>query len=671
MSDSALDTLSINTIRTLAIDAVQKANSGHPGLPMGAAPMAYALWNDFRVHDPKDPTWINRDRFILSAGHGSMLLYALLHLTGYDVSLDDLKNFRQWDSPTAGHPEWGHCPGVDATTGPLGQGSANAVGMAIAERLLAKQFNRPGHEIVDHMTYALVSDGDLMEGIAAEAGSLAGHLGLGKLVYVYDDNDICLDGPTSNTFTEDVAARYESYGWHVQRVENGDTDLAGLRAAIAAAKAETGKPSLVLVKTTIGYGSPNKAGKAAAHGSPLGPDEVAAAKEQLGWDVSKHFYVPDEVAAHLGAAVEKGGRARAEWQERFEAYRAAHSDLAAAFEARVRGELPAGWDSELPTFAAGDSIATRSAASKAENAIAAKVPGLAGGDADLSCSTKSAIAGEPLFARGEAARNIQFGVREHAMGAIVNGMDYHGALRAFASTFFVFSDYMRGSVRLSALNKQPVIYVWTHDSIGVGEDGPTHQPVEHLASLRAMPNLHVMRPCDGNEATEAWRYAMARTDGPTALVLSRQNLPVLDRETHGAAAGLARGAYVLADADGATPDAILIGTGAEVHVALAARELLAADGIKARVVSMPCWEAFSAQPDDYREEVLPRAVRARVSVEAGATFGWERWTGDAGTTVGIDRFGASAPGGVLFEKFGFTAEAVKAAALASIDRAGK
>jgi transketolase len=654
--DRSLELRCINTIRTLAIDVVQKANSGHPGLPLGAAPMAYVLWQRHLRHNPIDPHWPNRDRFVLSAGHGSALLYTLLHLTGYDLTMDDLKAFRQWGSRTPGHPEV-HCtPGVEATTGPLGQGTANAVGMAIAERLLANRFNRPGHTIVDHHTYALVSDGDLMEGISSEAASLAGHLQLGKLTYLYDSNHISLDGPTSMTFTEDVAARYAAYGWHVQHVDDGDTDTEAIDAAIAAAEAETTRPSIIVVHTTIGYGSPNKHGKAEAHGSPLGVEEVKLTKQALGWDPDRSFYVPEDALAHFRSAVDRGQGAHAEWQERFNAYARAFPELAEDWNRTMRGELPAGWDADLPTFGPGDAQATRQAGGKVLNAIAKRVPFLVGGDADLSVSTTTALKDAGSFdARTGAGRNFHFGVREHTMGAIANGMAYHGGVRTFVSTFFVFSDYMRPTVRLAALSNLPVIYVWTHDSVALGEDGPTHQPVEHLMSLRAMPNLAVVRPADPNETAEAWRWAMTHRDGPVAIVLTRQKVPVLDAATLAPASGLTCGAYVLGDASDGPPQAIIIATGSEVHLALAARALLAKDGIHVRVVSMPCWEIFAAQSPEYRESVLPRSVKVRVSVEAGVTFGWSRWIGDAGVAIGIDRFGASAPGEVNVEKFGITA----------------
>jgi len=646
-----LQTLAINTIRTLSIDAVQKANSGHPGLPLGAAPMAYVLWHNHLKHDPRAPTWFDRDRFVLSAGHGSALLYSLLHLTGYDLPLSELEQFRQWGSKTPGHPEWHHTPGVEATTGPLGQGAANAIGMAIAERYLGHLFNRPGHEIIDHQTYALVSDGDVMEGVVLEAASLAGHLGLGKLTFLYDANNVTLDGPLSLTMSEDVGARFAACGWHLQHVDKGDTDLGSIDGAIQAAKAEHDRPSLIVVKTTIGYGSPKKAGTSSAHGSPLGEAEVAATKTALGWDPSKKFYVPDAVRAHLGKAVVAGEAAHAKWRERFAAYKAAHPDLAAQLEQAIAGELPAGWDAGLPSFK--DPIATRSASGKVLGALAAKIPWLFGGDADLGGSTKTIVAGGD-FDRKAEKRNLRFGIREHAMGSIGNGMLYHGGCRPYVSTFFVFSDYMRPPVRISALNGQGAIFVWTHDSIGLGEDGPTHQPIEHLMSLRAMPNLAVFRPADANEAITGWKIALRRTAAPTALVLSRQDLPILTPGDDSAE----RGAYVLADGK----DVLLIATGSEVSLAMTARQQLAEAGVSARVVSMPCWELFAAQPQSYRDQVLPPAHHRRISIEAGVTMGWREHVGDRGVAIGVDRFGASAPGEVLMEKLGITPEAVVAAA---------
>ena len=654
-----LPTLAINTLRTLAIDAVQKANSGHPGLPLGAAPMAYALWQTHHKHDPKDPTWFDRDRFVLSAGHGSALLYALLHMTGYDVSLDDLKQFRQWGSKTPGHPEWHDTPGVEATTGPLGQGAANAVGMAIAERYLATHFNRPGHVIVDHQTYALVSDGDVMEGVAFEAASIAGHLGLGKLLYLYDANEITLDGPLSLVMSEDVGARYTAMGWHVQHVADGDRDLAALDRAIVAAKAETARPSLIVIKTTIGFGSPKKAGTSSAHGSPLGPDEVAATKKALGWDPDKTFYVPDDARAHLGSAVARGAAAHRGWDARLATYKAAYPELAAQLDLAIRGELPADWATALPKFAVGGKeIATRSAGGKVLEALAAKIPWLVGGDADLGGSTKTMVDGGN-YDRAGAGRNLRFGIREHAMGAICNGMLYHGGTRPYVATFFVFSDYMRAPVRIAALNKMPAIFVWTHDSVGLGEDGPTHQPVEHLMSLRAIPHLAVFRPADANETIAGWRVALTRKGGPTALVLSRQDLPIVAPAN---APDAERGGYVLADG----ADVVILATGSEVSLALAARDALAADKIGARVVSMPCWELFEQQDAAYRESVLPKARTARVSVEAGITMGWREYVGDRGIAIGIDRFGASAPGELVLDKLGINLAAVVAAAKKTI-----
>jgi transketolase len=657
--DTSLEQLAVNTIRTLAIDAVEKANSGHPGLPMGAAPMAYVLWQRHLRHNPRDPGWPDRDRFVLSAGHGCMLVYCLLHLTGYELSLDDLRSFRQWESLTPGHPEFRITPGVEATTGPLGQGTANAVGMAIAERALAHRFNRPGHTIVDHHTYALVSDGDVMEGISAEAGSLAGHLRLGKLIYLYDSNHISLDGPTSLTFsTEDVGRRYAAYGWQVLQVADGDTDLTALDEAIAAAKADTTRPSLIIVQTTIAYGSPNKQGTSGAHGSPLGADEIKLTKKALGWDPERSFHLPEKAVAHFREAIDRGRGLQREWDDRFQRYSAAHPDLARDWKQALAGELPEGWDADLPSFGPDDAQATRQASGKALNAIAKRVPSFLGGDADLSVSTTTSIKdGGSFDGRTGAGRNLHFGVREHAMGGIANGMAYHGGVRPFVATFFCFSDYMRPTVRLAALNHLPVLYVWTHDSVGLGEDGPTHQPVEHLMSLRAMPDLAVVRPADPNETVEAWRWAMQQRERPVALVLTRQKVPVLTPQP-GPGAGLARGAYVLRDPKEGPPQAVLIATGSEVQVAVAAHELLARSAVRTRVVSMPCWEAFAEQPRDYRDQVLPPALRARVAVEAGVTLGWERWVGDAGAVVGIDHFGASAPGDEVLKRFGFTAEHV-------------
>jgi transketolase len=660
LSADPIAKLAVNTIRTLAIDAVQKANSGHPGLPLGAAPMAYVLWQEYLKHNPKDPRWPDRDRFVLSAGHGCMLHYALLHLTGYDLSLADLQAFRQWGSKTPGHPEVFMTPGIEATTGPLGQGTANAVGMAIAERFLAARYNKPGHTIVDHHTYCLLGDGDLMEGISGEAASLAGHLKLGKLICLYDDNLISLDGPTSLSFTEDVAKRYEAYGWHVQRVVKGDTDLDGIDKAIAAARAETGRPSLILVRTTIGFGAPHKAGSQHAHGAPLGPEEVAGTKKALGFDPDQHFVVPDDAGRHLKSAVDRGARAQGEWQARFDAWAKAFPELAAEWKAAWAGELPAGWEAEIPVFKAGDDQASRDSGGKVLNALAKAIPFLLGGDADLSESTKTGLKGLGDQHVEPGGRNIRYGVREHAMGAVANGLTYHGGVRTFTATFFCFADYERPALRLAALNHLPVAFVFTHDSVLLGEDGPTHQPIEHLASLRAMPGMYTVRPGDANETAEAWKLAMNRKHGPTTIVLSRQKLTTFDRQKPGigAAAGVHKGAYVLSEPQGGAPRAIIIATGSELGLAMDAQAQLALAGLPVRVVSMPCWEAFSAQPEAYRESVLPKAVRARVSVEAGTTFGWHKWVGDGGTCVGIDRFGASAPAGTIAKELGLTVDNV-------------
>ncbi|MGH9367024.1 MAG: transketolase [Thermoanaerobaculia bacterium] len=653
----SIDQLCVDTVRTLAIDTVQKANSGHPGLPLGAAPMAYVLWQRYLKHSPRDPHWPDRDRFVLSAGHGCALLYCLLHLTGYDLTLDDLKAFRQWGSRTPGHPERLLTPGVEATTGPLGQGTANAIGMAIAERVLAARFNRPGHQIVDHRTFAIVSDGDLMEGVSSEAGSLAGHLRLGKLVYLYDDNQVTLDGPTSWTFTEDVGRRYEAYGWQVLHVEEGDRDLEAIDAAIRTATSQTERPTLIRVRTTIGYGSPHKAGTSKAHGSPLGAEEVALTKKALGWEWTEPFFLPPEALAHFRQAVSRGIHAQAEWERRFAEYAKAFPELAQQWRIERKGELPEGWDTALPSWKAGESVATRDASHAAINAIAPRVPWLLGGDADLSESTKTRIEeASDLDGQTGSGRNIHYGVREHAMASIANGMAYHGGVRPLVATFFCFSDYMRPAVRLAAVNELPVIFVWTHDSIGLGEDGPTHQAVEHLMSLRAMPHLAIIRSADANETAAAWRAAMEHRQGAVGLVLTRQKLPVLDRS--GARGDLSRGAYVLAESSGGKPRVILIATGSEVSLAVAARKSLQAEGIATRVVSMPCWEFFDRQPREYRESVLPPEVGARLSIEAGVTLGWQKYVGDRGGSVGLDRFGASAPGEVVLRELGFTVENV-------------
>lgn len=658
-----LDSLAIDTIRTLAIDGVQRANSGHPGMPLGAAPMAHVLWTRHLKFDPNDPAWPDRDRFVLSAGHGSMLLYALLHLSGFGLSIEDLETFRQWGSRTPGHPEYRHTPGVETTTGPLGAGFANGVGMAIAEAFLAATFNRPGYSLVDHHTFGIVSDGDLMEGVASEAASLAGHLGLGKLVYLYDDNHISIEGCTDLAFTEDVGLRFEAYGWQVLTVADGN-DLAAIDGAVADACAETGRPSLIKVRTVIGYGSPNKAGTAECHGSPLGNDELKLTKEALGWPGDLFFAVPARVREQYAAIANKGGEARARWQQLLAGYEKAHPELAQQWKAAIAGRLPDGWKDRLPAFSAGESVATRSASGKVLNALATVLPTLVGGSADLAPSNNTYLAGLGDFQKATpAGRNLRFGVREHAMGGILNGMAFHGGLFPFGGTFFVFSDYMRPAVRLAALSRIPVVYVFTHDSIGLGEDGPTHQPIEHLASLRAMPGLVVIRPSDAGETVVAWQAALERRDGPTALVLTRQNLPVLDRTALAGAESLLKGGYVLQDVPSGAPDVILMGTGSEVEIALEAAVALSVRGVAARVVALPSWELFEAQNPAYRESVLPRAVKARVAVEAASPFGWERYVGDEGVIIGIDHFGASAPARVLYREFGITADNVVKSAI--------
>ncbi|MGC1184625.1 MAG: transketolase [Candidatus Dormiibacterota bacterium] len=658
---SELDNLCINTIRTLAIDAVEKAHSGHPGLPMGMAPAAYVLWTRFLRHDPSDPKWPNRDRFILSAGHGSMLLYGLLHLTGYDLPLAQLEQFRQWGSATPGHPEVGqHTPGVEVTTGPLGQGFGNGVGMAMAERYLGSRYNRPEQEIVDHRTFVLCSDGDLMEGVSSEAASLAGHLGLGKLIYLYDDNHVTLDGPASLSFSEDVDARFRAYGWQVQRVEDGTLDLDGIGTAIQRAIDDESRPSLIAVRTHIGYGAPHKQDTNAAHGSPLGAEEAAAAKRAYGWDPERKFYVPDEALAHFRQAQQKGAALNQEWSKLFDGWSEAFPELAYEWRTSMAGELPAGWEDVLPSWEEGsDPIATRSSGGKALVALAERIPWILGGDADLSESTKTAIPGGGDFdGHTGVGRNLHFGVREHAMGAACNGIAAHGGLRPYSATFFTFSDYQRPSVRLSALSHLGVAWVYTHDSIGLGEDGPTHQPVEQLAALRAIPNLVVLRPGDANESSWAWAAALQRETAPTAIVLCRQNLPVLPHTKELAPAGVARGAYLLLDAEGGECRALLIGTGSELSICVEARTILQKQGIPTRVVSMPSMELFASQPVEYRDQVLPPAVRTRVAVEAGVDQPWWRWVGDGGGVVGVNRFGASAPYQTIYEHLGLTAAAV-------------
>jgi transketolase len=670
----SLDERCINTIRFLAADAIEKAKSGHPGLPMGAAAAAYTLWTRHLKHNPADPLWPDRDRFVLSAGHGSMLLYALLHLAGYDLPMEDLLAFRQWGSRTPGHPERQHPPGAEMTTGPLGQGLGAAVGMAIAEAHLAARFNRPGHRIVDHFTYVIASDGDLMEGLASEACSLAGHLGLGKLIVLYDDNRISLAGATSLCFTEDVDRRFEACGWQVIPIEDGN-DVADVDRALAAAKADGSRPSLVRLRTTIGFGAPKKQNTSSAHGSPLGAEELKAAKENLGWPAEPAFFVPGEALARFREAGPAGAARQAAWEEAFSRYEEAHPEAAAEFGRALKGELPADWEKAVPVYGPETKdVATRKTSEALLQALGAAIPEMMGGSADLNPSTFTWLKGmgdfqkpgDPPASRegalggewGYGGRNIHFGVREHAMAAIAGGMAVHGGIIPFTGTFFTFADYMRPSIRLAALMGLRVIYVFTHDSVGVGEDGPTHQPVEHLMSLRTIPNLGVIRPADANETAEAWRVAVERAEGPTALIFTRQNLPVLDRGVYGPAAGLRQGGYILWDSAEGMPEVILIGTGSEVSLALAAGKKLAAEGIRVRVVSLPSWDLFDRQPQEYRERVLPPSVRARVAVEAGVRLGWEHYTGQEGAIVGIDRFGASAQYQIVYEKFGITADAV-------------
>ena len=648
----------------LSADSIQKANSGHPGMPMGAAAMAYLLWTQFLRHNPKNPYWHDRDRFVLSAGHGSMLLYSLLHLSGYDLSLEELKNFRQWDSLTPGHPEYPHTPGVETTTGPLGQGFANGVGMAIAERFLAAHFNRDGYDIVDHYTYGIVSDGDLMEGISHEAASLAGHLGLGKLIYLYDDNHISIEGNTDITFTENQEARFKAYGWHVQSVEDGN-DLKAIEEAITAAKAQIDRPSLILIRTHIGYGSPNKQDTANVHGEPLGEDELKLTKENLGWPLDPPFFIPKEALNHFRKAVNKGKNWESEWEELFRCYSEAHPELAKKWDQWINGQLRDGWDRDIPLFPSDSKgVATRVASGKVLNAIAPNLGNMIGGSADLAPSNKTEINGQAYFQRDEyRGSNFHFGVREHGMGAILNGIALHSGLIPYGGTFLVFSDYMRPSIRLAALMRLRVIYVFTHDSIGLGEDGPTHQPVEQLAALRAIPNLTVIRPSDANETAEAWRNALHCSDGPVALVLTRQNLPSLDRKKYAPATGLHCGAYILKDAPKGKPDLVLIASGSEVPIVIEAAQKLEKKGVAVRMVSMPSWELFEKQPEDYRNSVLPLGMTKRVAIEAGSTQGWHRYVGSNGYVLGIERFGASAPYTILYERFGITADRIVEKAL--------
>jgi transketolase len=684
-SDTALDELCINTIRFLALDAIQTANSGHPGMPMGVASLAYALWTGFHKHNPANPDWVDRDRFVLSAGHGSMLLYALLHLTGYDLSLDDIKRFRQQGSRAPGHPERGVTPGVETTTGPLGQGFGNAVGMAIAEAHLAASFNRPGFEIIDHFTYCLAGDGDLMEGVSAEAASLAGHLRLGKLVCFYDDNRISLAGSTALSFSEQLGERFAAYNWHIQVVSDGNSQDE-LRSAIQKAKAETTAPSLIMVRTHIGFGSPHKQDSFEAHGSPLGLEELALTKQHLGWPLEPLFHIPENVQNHFRKAREKGAVANAMWDDLFRRYEQEYPEAAAEFKRIISGMLPHGWDQGIPRFPADSKgMATRAASGIVMNSLAPVLPELVGGSADLNPSTLSALSAcgdfqspayNPVDRQGAvggewgyAARNIHFGVREHAMGAIINGLAAHGGFIPYGATFLVFADYLRPSIRLAALMRLHLVYVFTHDSIAVGEDGPTHQPVEQLASLRAIPGLTVIRPSDANETAAAWQLALKRNSGPIALILTRQAVPTLDRGCFAPAHGLGKGAYILADALGGNPELILIASGSEVGLIIAARERLVQAGVAVRVVSMPSWELFEEQSSAYRSTVLPPEVKVRLAVECGITQGWHRYIGDAGGVIGVSGFGASAPGTLVYAEYGFTPENVCAKALALLSTA--
>jgi len=677
-----LEDLCINTIRFLSADAVQQANSGHPGMPMGAAAMAYTLWDRYLQHNPKNPLWFNRDRFVLSAGHGSMLLYSLLHLTGYDLPLDELKRFRQWGSKTPGHPERGHTVGVEVATGPLGQGFSNAVGMAIAEEWLAARYNRPGHQVIDHYTYTICGDGDLMEGVTQEASSLAGHLRLGKLIALYDQNHISLAGGTNLTFTEDVAKRFEAYGWHTRTVLEGN-DTEEVARAIEEAQKEERRPSLILVRTHIGYGSPKHQDDFSAHGNPLGEEDLQASKKALGWGSMDKFFLPEDAVKHFRQAVDRGAKAQAAWQKRFDDYKKAFPKEAAELEQNISGKLPENWGADLPKWKPEDkAIATRVAGGQAMNALAKYIPNLIGGSADLNPSTNTAIKGAGDFQPSEfagpatlgavggewgyAGRNIAFGVREHAMGAAVNGMAAHGGVLPFSATFMVFSDYMKPSVRLGALSKLKAFYVFTHDSVAVGEDGPTHEPVEQLVGLRAIPGLNVIRPADANETAEAWAVAVQH-NGPTLFALTRQNVPHLDR-SKAKNGGVAKGGYVLSDAEGGTPDVILIGTGSEVSLCVKAQEKLQGYGVKARVVSLPSWNLFEEQEESYRESVLPKSLKKRVTVEAGSPIGWHKYATDEGVTIGINHYGASAPGAEIMKHFGFTAEHVTAAALHLLGR---
>ena len=678
-----LDKLCINTIRFLAVDAIQKADSGHPGLPLGASPMAYTLWDRFLKHNPADPHWFDRDRFVLSAGHGSMLLYSLLHLTGYGLPMEQLQQFRQWGSMTPGHPERGHTPGVEVTTGPLGQGFANGVGMAIAEAYLAARYNRPGFEILRHFTYALVSDGDMMEGVAAEAAPLAGHLKLGKLIYLYDDNHITLASSTQVTFTENHVERFNAYGWHTQSVADGN-DVEAIASAISAAQEETERPSIICVRTHIGYGSPNKQDKCAAHGSPLGEEEVKLTKEKLGWPLEPAFFVPDEAKAHFRKALDRGAQAQTAWKKMYAEYEKNYPELAAELTQLISGQLPEGWDASITPFTAdAKGIASREASGQVMQQFSPLLPGFLGGSADLNTSTHTELKGmgnfeNPSTAVGDiqgaaagvwsyAGRNLQYGVREHAMGAISNGLAAHGGIIPFCSTFFIFSDYLRPAIRLAAIMQLKVIYVFTHDSIAVGEDGTTHQPIEQLASLRAIPELVVIRPSDANETAIAWRIAIEMPDQPVVLVLTRQNLPILDRTQYASADDVRKGGYILSDAPDGKPQIILIASGSEVCLIVAAKKVLSEKKISVRLVSMPSWELFEAQPREYRDAVLPPSIHARLAVEAGSKQGWQHYTGDRGDIISIEKFGSSAPANVMLREYGFTVENVCKRAIALLE----
>ena len=668
MNLTDLDTLCVNTLRLLAADMVEEAQSGHPGTPMGIAPVAYVLWTRFLKHDPSQPKWVDRDRFILSNGHACALLYSLLHLSGYKISLEDLKRFRKTDSRTPGHPEIHATPGIEITTGPLGQGFASAVGMSMAEAHLASEFNlKDSPKIVNHYTYVLCSDGDMMEGITSEAASLAGHLGLGRLICLYDDNQVTIEGSTNLTFSEDVIARYNAYGWHTQRVDDGN-DLQAVEHAINEAKLETTRPSLIQVRTLIGYGSPARQGKAVAHYGALGESELRATRAALRWDNLEHFYIPAEVSDYFKQAISRGNQFSSEWESDFQQYAKAHPEKTSEFIRRMEGRLPEGWEGDLPRFDPSETgEATRMATSPIINSISTRLPELLGGAADLAPNTQTLMKNSGDFCANDyAARNIHFGVREHAMAAALNGMALHGGVRPFGATFLVFSDYLRPSLRLAALTGAPAIFLFTNDSIGLGEDGPTHQPVEHLMNLRAIPNLTLIRPCDSNESVEAWKYALVNHTGPTCISLSRQPVPILDRNYYAPAEGLQQGAYILSEAKGGDPQVILIGTGSEVHLAISAQKVLSGEGIRTRVVSMPSWELFYKQTREYREQVLPPNIRARISIEAGTSLGWERWVGDAGRIIALDQFGASGEGKEIFAKFGFTTESVVSAVLKMI-----